>query len=296
MTKIKLSLSVAIVAFLIAMTNTTMADIVRGINIDFVTIGNAGNLGDRRTEENPRGYGAVDYEYKIGKYEITNCQWDAFVSAAGEPITMTPWPNYGSAWAGANVPANRVDWHEAAQFCNYLTSGDKSRGAYLFSGNNVDPGNFLGINRSAAVSAYGTTYVIPTEDEWYKAAYYTGSNYSYYANGLDTIPIGDQGWNLWGGPYPSPWNAGTGLQEQNGTFDMMGNILEWNETLIETSRGVRGGAYDSHYYSDSSSACRGRLSPCFDLTNLGIRIAIIPEPSSLLLLSLGTAIFRRKHS
>jgi len=35
----------------------------------------------------------------------------------------------------------------------------------------------------------GTIYVIPTEDEWYKAAYYAGSGYSLYAFGTDTAPI-----------------------------------------------------------------------------------------------------------
>ena len=34
-------------------------------------------------------------------------------------------------------------------------------GAYLFSGNNTNPGDFLGINRISALSAYEIVYVNP---------------------------------------------------------------------------------------------------------------------------------------
>lgn len=61
--------------------------------MDFVTIGNSGNLGDAREGSdqygipiaNPYGCGAVGYDYRIGKYEITNTQWNDFVAAAGKP-------------------------------------------------------------------------------------------------------------------------------------------------------------------------------------------------------------------
>ena len=47
------------------------------------------------------------------------------------------------------------------------TSGDKSLGAYQ-----LGTGGSITVNRAAAISAYSTAYVLPTEDEWYKAAYY----------------------------------------------------------------------------------------------------------------------------
>jgi hypothetical protein len=191
-------------------------------------------------------YGAVAYDYSIGKYEVTNAQWNAFVSAAGAP-TGNPSDGYEESayWTATNVPVNNVSWYEAAQFCNYLTSGDKSLGAYLFSGNNTNPGDFLGIDRNWAVSAYGIAYVIPTEDEWYKAAYYTGSGYSKFANGLDKMTAPGNGWNYGSYPGGSPWDVGTGTMEQNGTFDMMGNIFEWTEIPSGSSySSVGGGAYN----------------------------------------------------
>ena len=265
------------------------AEIVQGINMEFVTIGNSGNPGDTRTGTdaygnriaNPYGCGAVDYEYQIGKYEVTNTQWDAFTAAAGAP-TGNPSNAYDESayWTGDNIPTNKASWYETVQFCNWLTSGDKSLGAYLFSGNNTNPGDFLGIDRDSAVSAYGIIYVLPTEDEWYKAAYYTGSGYSTYANGTDVAPVAGTDTNYDMPVGGSPWDVGTGTMEQNGTFDMMGNIREWNETLFgSTARGVSGGSYIIVGDFELGSSCRmlGYQHNEYYGT-LGFRLAyIVPE-------------------
>ena len=201
----KAILVVAIVCAMV-LANTASATTIRGIDIDFVPIGSPGNAADTQVmNDGTTGYGAVGYEYRIGRHEITYGQWDAFVSAVGAP-TGNPSGAYdaNARFRGTNVPINLVSWLEAAQFCNYLTTGDKSLGAYLFSGDNANPGDFEGIDRDSAVSAYGIAYVIPTEDEWYKAAYFTCSGYSNYANGLDTIPSPDNGWNYGGGAYYFP--------------------------------------------------------------------------------------------
>ena len=293
----KRTILVTAIACLMAVANVASATAVRGIDMDFVTIGNPGNPGDTRAEANPSGCGVVGYEYQIGRYEVTNAQWNAFTLVAGAP-TGNPSNAYAESacWTGTDVPTNEVSWYEAAQFCNYLTSGDKSQGAYLFSGNNTDPGDFLGIDRDSAFSAYGIAYVIPTEDEWYKAAYYKpdGSGYSTYANGEESIPAADNGWNYYGGAYGSPWNVGTGTMEQNGTFDMMGNVWEWNETLIGSDRGIRGGSKVISINALRPSF-RTYVYPSHEYNDLGFRVASVPEPTTLFLLCLGAVMLRRKR-
>jgi formylglycine-generating enzyme required for sulfatase activity len=187
------------------------------------------------------------------------------------------------------------------QFCNFLTSGDKSKGAYQFTGDNTNPGDFLSINRTAAIAIYGTIYVLPTENEWYKAAYYKpdGSGYSLYANGQNTVPAAGNGWNY--GSINPPWDVGTGTQEQNGTFDIMGNVIEWNETAMYDGSCcvLRGGSYWARNLGsgDLASYTREGNPPDGEGNLMGFRIAsIVPEPCSAVLFALGgLALLRRKR-
>lgn len=286
-----------VVAGIMAVGNVSLADNVRGINIDFVTIGNAGNAADTQVMTDAghtTGYGAVGYNYRIGKYEITNTQWNSFTAVAGAPT------GYANAYAKTSpftgeMPVTNVSWYEAAQFCNYLTSGDKSKGVYQFSGTNASPGNFLGIDRFSAKMVYDIVYFVPSENEWYKAAYYKpdGSGYSLYANGTNTAPIVNIESNY--GPG-SRWEVGSGKMEQNGTFDMMGNIDEWNETLIGSNGGViRGGSAGVDYSYGIRSTYRGTSPHDLEHVSIGFRVATIPEPCTLSLLALGTFLAGRKR-
>jgi formylglycine-generating enzyme len=287
-----------ILVCLLATANVASADTIRGINMEFVTIGNAGNVGDTRTEldehnnpiADPYNCGAVAYTYRIGKYEITNTQWNAFTAAAGAPTGIGRGYFAGTFFAGEQQPITNTSWLEAAQFCNYLTSGDKSKGAYQFSGDNVNPGNFIGTDRITAQATYGKIFAIPTQDEWYKAAYYKpdGSGYSMYANGTDTLPIDGIDANF-DSLIGHPWDVGSGTIEQNGTWDMMGNVWEWNENRIGPFYPYRGGAY-THGFQVHGIASSHRYAQYIYAEGVsgGFRIvSIVPEPASAMLMMLG---------
>ncbi len=264
-------------ASLALVAGTALADNINGVNIDFVNIGNAGNVADGN------GYGSVGYDYRIGTTEVTIDQFaPSGVGDGGEGFWST---------LASNEPVSFVSWHEAAQYCNWLTSGNANNGAYTIAGNLV-----TAVDRASAVASYGMVYVMPTEDEWYKAAYFTGSGYSLYANGTGTAPVdGVDSLYAAAGGYGGPaWGAGSGTAEQSGTFDMMGNLWEWTESAFDGTLdnigekiAFRGGDY---YLGLVKLGSGNRESdvPTAEWSSIGMRIVAIPEPGTISLMSLST--------
>jgi hypothetical protein len=67
----------------------------------------------------------------------------------------------------------------------------------------------------------------------------------------------------------------------------MGNVWEWNEALFYGSRrSIRGGSFYFTGYELSSSS-RYTKYPYYEDSNIGFRVASVPEPATLLLLGLG---------
>jgi len=293
---------------------------VQAVTIDMVTVGNPGNAPD--TRYNAISVGAVDYVYEIGKYEVTAGQYTEFLNAVAKDDPDELWNNgmnlnpaaagagivrtgltanfsYSVAPDYANRPVNCVTFWNAARFANWLQNGQPKGpegpgttedGAY----HNVGNPDLFGRNP-------GARFFIPTEDEWYKAAYHNSSsglaaNYFDYPTGsnlppANTLPdtsnhanFNDNGQTI-GTPYyrtnvgefansPSPY----------GTFDQGGNIAEWNETEIGFWRGLRGGSFISGLDTLDAST-RGGSAPGGAGYDAGFRIAgiAIPEPTTLTL-------------
>ena len=101
----------------------------------------------------------------------------------------------------------------------------------------------MAINRNA-----GATYFIPSDNEWYKAAYYDPSNASYwrYATQSNTAPINtlpDTGnhanfydhYDTGNGGYTDPTNILTPVGAFSaspgpyGTYDQCGDVWQWDE-------------------------------------------------------------------
>jgi len=261
-------------------------------SIDFVNIGHAGNLADTT------GYGSVGYNYRIGQTEVSIDQFFKARAADGRigSGNENHW-NTGFRTAGNNAPASAVSWFEAATFCNWLTTGDAYTGIYQFNGS----GTMTGIDRNYR-NGIGLAYVLPNEDEWYKAAYFKpdGSGYSLYASGLDSTPTwgGANGWNYFNGgsvnPYPNyVWDVDAGGLEQNSTYNMMGNVQEWIETAkdgllddLSERRTLRGGGITS-LVDELGALERLDEGPTEFSSTIGFRVAAIPEPSSVVLLVVG---------
>jgi formylglycine-generating enzyme required for sulfatase activity len=173
----------------------------------------------------------------------------------------------------------------------------------------------------------GATFYIPTEDQWYKAAYYKGGStsagYRDYATQSDTAPtavtadstgIGSAGstGNFANYNRVADWNSQNGNVTTVGTnggasaygaFDMSGNLYEWNDLTgaAGSSRGLRGGLWNS-VASFLSSSLRGGDAPSLELSSMGFRLAspvAVPEPSTWVMAAGGLAcggwgVYRRR--
>ena len=286
--------------------------------LDFTSIGNAGNAADTLT-----GYGAVPYTYRMGTYDISQNQIDAATANGLQGVV-------GGAWVG-DQPAANISWYQAAAFVNWLDTSTGHQAAYnlTYSGGaytmdlwhswdtGYDPNN-LYRNKNAV-------YVLPSEDEWYKAAYgkNDGSGYTLYATGSDTPPT----------PVASGTDVGTAVYSQSseqgpssvylaggpssyGTRGQGGNVYQLLESSTDGNNSVsvadhtiRGGFWGGQDYRMESSTRYGYNGADFGgnlgSSPLGFRVAsvadlgAIPEPSTYALFGIGAVgmliVMRRKR-
>jgi sulfatase modifying factor 1 len=322
----------------------------RGVTIDMVTVGDGGNVAD------DTGYGTVSESFQIGKYEMTIGQYADFLNAAAKSdpyslfntsmesdLTIAGISRSGSTGSyiysvigpsgfappGASSPGNRpityVSWFDAARFANWMHNGQGAggteTGAYTLNG---------ATSGDAPARNPGAKFYIPTEDEWYKAAYYKGgstnagywnfatqsdgtvmgnaigsasnqANYRSTANALFSVTQSSN--YSFSQNYLTDVGAFTNSQSGYGTFDQSGNVYELNDLtgVVGSSRGVRGGTW-SNSVANLSSSTVFSVDPDFEDRLTGFRLAApvaVPEPSTWLMglagLVCGACAFRRRR-
>lgn len=212
----------------------------------------------------------LTHSFWLGKHEVRQSEWQQIMGTQ-------PWQGAENGRDGDQYPATSVTWEDAREFCRKLTHRERHAGRL----------------------ASGWVYELPTEAQWeYACRAGTTTAYSFGANDAD---LGDFAWfernaqaidekyaHQPGQKKPNPW----------GLHDMHGNVWEWcrdkySDTLPGgrdpevTERGslrvVRGGSWSLNYWF-CRSAYRNWMSPDFELTNLGFRVAVVraetvkPEP------------------
>jgi len=235
--------------------------------IDMTYIGNVGNLADSQT-----GRGAVNYNYYIGTYEVTVAQYTDFLNAVA---SFDPYNLYNTymadpiGYGGACIfrsgndgsyiytsgsgkedqPIRYVDFFDSVRFCNWLHNGQGNGGTETGS-YNLSLGAWMTRGDDA-------TWILPVQNEWYKAAYYDPVNECYYdyPNGSDETPVAptdettprDMNFGndpLWHGESVTFTSIGETIgNSPYGVCDMGGNVEEWTESFppAGAERMVQGG-------------------------------------------------------
>ena len=298
--------------------------------IRMAPVKNAGNSADTVIPNSGRG--SVGYDYSIGTYEVTNAQYAQFLNAvaAADPnalfnIAMGTDPRGGITRSGTSrnytyavkgymgeKPVNFVSWYDALRFCNWLHNGRPTGaqdntttegGAYTLTGPTTITLPGSDPNHGSNGRNTGARFWIPSENEWYKAAYHDPVNagadaggtadYWLYPTQSDAAPtlasadldgnINNDVANLANHERAAEWNGqvgnvttvgsgGPGSTSYYGAFDMAGNVWEWNEQNFDGTRGQRGGSWSSFSFGLVSSALNFDF-PTNEASLVGFRIA-----------------------
>jgi formylglycine-generating enzyme required for sulfatase activity len=281
------------------------------------------------------GKGAVPYEYRIGKYDVTVSQYVEFLNAkdaAGSNplglynsgmsdathggVSFDASANVGSKYGvtpgRGNHPVNYVTWYDAIRFANWLNNGqgdaDTETGAYTLGplGEIGVPLDGMGITRNLDAAVH-----LPNFAEWTKAAYYDAlrdSNFN-YPTSRSAIPtaspptaVGNcvNAENVVGNV--TDVGAYTGTTSPCGAYDMAGNVGQWVDDLHGGPpplgpREIGGSGFDGHI-ANMSYGHGSAADPTASFPTLGLRVASrVPEPGSCALAAMaaGAMCWRRRE-
>ena len=228
------------------------------VKTDVVRVGNAGNAADTS------GLGGTSYEFFMSKFVVTNDEYALFLNAVaknGDPYGlyhpgMTFHKLGGITRHGAgtesspfsyrvkpgmgSMPVNFVSYFDAVRFANWMTNGylmsGTEWGSYTITDGGPDSGN-VGPRTGSG------PWVVPTEDEWYKAAYYDpakngNGGYWQYATRRDESPV--PAGRMLAGIIAEVGSLFSDLPSAYGTVDQCGNVREWTQSQLDGEYVLRG--------------------------------------------------------
>ena len=156
------------------------------------TMGSPSSESGRGSDEGPQHEVAIREGFWLGRYEITQEQWEAVMGTA-------PWSGQSYVQANASNPAVYISWDDVDDLIGLL---------------NTD--------------ADATVYRLPMEAEWeYACRAGTSTRWSF---GDEKSQLGEYAWyddNAWNAGLQYAQPVGTKLPNPWGLFDMHGNVWEW---------------------------------------------------------------------
>ena len=237
-----------------------------GLNMDMVYVeGGSFEMGataeqwrDADSDEEPVRTVTLD-SYHIGKYEVTQGQWEAVMGTSLQEQRALSDNDYGIAGEGADYPMYYVSWKDAQEFCKRLSKKT------------------------------GKKYVLPTEAQWEYAARGGEKSKGYKYSGSDDIAA--VAW-YGGNSGDQTHRVGTKKANELGIYDMSGNVWEWcsdwygtyDESDTDNPQGPvngsirvhRGGSWNHYIAIRCRVAYRNSDGPESSGFDLGFRVACLP--------------------
>jgi len=269
---------------------------------ELVAVGLPGNIGNPANG----GKGSVVYQLRIGKFEVTNEEYVAFLNSVArtsdvhglydlrmgysfqldtsDPRNINVTGGIVRTVTGGSMtysvkrgfgrkPVNFVSYDSALRYCNWLhnragAGASTETGAYTMAGTK---------QRNA-----GARFWLPNEDEWHKAAAFDASAgdrywlYSYRSDAADARRMAVSPTGLADVNKP-------GFSSYFGTFGQSANAAEWIEKTLQGPPALMGGSVLSYAYGDSGTAfASASFSPSTGSAgrfDAGFRVAALPGGS-----------------